>query len=98
MFIFFFFFSSRRRHTRYWRDWSSDVCSSDLANQRRHQEQHKHRRDCMANKPSHRCLPIKIEGGTSARLPHFQRHVKVEPTGGTAAKKGTKITTPAFIA
>src|SRR5258707_1034996 len=25
----FFFFSSRRRHTRYWRDWSSDVCSSD---------------------------------------------------------------------
>src|SRR3712207_7347053 len=24
------FFSSGRRHTRYWRDWSSDVCSSDL--------------------------------------------------------------------
>src|SRR3712207_9269273 len=30
MYRFFFFFSSRRRHTRYWRDWSSDVCSSDL--------------------------------------------------------------------
>src|SRR5215203_7108275 len=30
MIVFFFFFSSRRRHTRYWRDWSSDVCSSDL--------------------------------------------------------------------
>src|SRR3712207_7668075 len=29
--VLFFFFSSRRRHTRYWRDWSSDVCSSDLA-------------------------------------------------------------------
>src|SRR3712207_7978546 len=28
--VVFFFFSSRRRHTRYWRDWSSDVCSSDL--------------------------------------------------------------------
>src|SRR3712207_7160080 len=28
--MYFFFFSSRRRHTRYWRDWSSDVCSSDL--------------------------------------------------------------------
>src|SRR3712207_7699803 len=28
--LFCFFFSSRRRHTRYWRDWSSDVCSSDL--------------------------------------------------------------------
>src|SRR3712207_8943486 len=30
MLYFLFFFSSRRRHTRYWRDWSSDVCSSDL--------------------------------------------------------------------
>src|SRR5258707_10720270 len=30
VYFFFFFFSSRRRHTRYWRDWSSDVCSSDL--------------------------------------------------------------------
>src|SRR2546422_3756114 len=29
-FFFFFFFSSRRRHTRCSRDWSSDVCSSDL--------------------------------------------------------------------
>ena len=28
-----FFFSSRRRHTRYWRDWSSDVGSSDLSHQ-----------------------------------------------------------------
>src|SRR3712207_7905483 len=30
-----FFFSSRRRHTRYWRDWSSDVCSSDLVDRHR---------------------------------------------------------------
>src|SRR6266511_2188464 len=30
-FMFFFFFSSRRRHTSFSRDWSSDVCSSDLA-------------------------------------------------------------------
>src|SRR5207253_5955825 len=28
--FYFFFFSSRRRHTRWPRDWSSDVCSSDL--------------------------------------------------------------------
>src|SRR5204862_2834088 len=32
-FFFFFFFSSRRRHTRSLRDWSSDVCSSDLSSQ-----------------------------------------------------------------
>src|SRR5437762_4894736 len=31
MLFFFFFFSSRRRHTRYIGDWSSDVCSSDVA-------------------------------------------------------------------
>src|SRR2546429_4692632 len=31
----FFFFSSRRRHTRCSRDWSSDVCSSDLADTKR---------------------------------------------------------------
>src|SRR5207253_5619286 len=31
----FFFFSSRRRHTRWPRDWSSDVCSSDLRSIRR---------------------------------------------------------------
>src|SRR5438093_7542746 len=29
--LIFFFFSSRRRHTRLVSDWSSDVCSSDLA-------------------------------------------------------------------
>src|SRR6266581_85966 len=31
MFTLLFFFSSRRRHTRWTGDWSSDVCSSDLA-------------------------------------------------------------------
>src|SRR5437868_10046372 len=35
VFFFFFFFSSRRRHTRSKRDWSSDVCSSDLTRCRR---------------------------------------------------------------
>src|SRR6266508_6390814 len=32
--MWFFFFSSRRRHTRWPRDWSSDVCSSDLSDPR----------------------------------------------------------------
>src|SRR5690606_40040849 len=32
--IFLFFFSSRRRHTSFSRDWSSDVCSSDLSKDR----------------------------------------------------------------
>src|SRR5690606_39690793 len=32
--LFLFFFSSRRRHTSFSRDWSSDVCSSDLVSRR----------------------------------------------------------------
>src|SRR3712207_7816033 len=36
-------FSSRRRHTRYWRDWSSDVCSSDLLEDGHHEREGGHR-------------------------------------------------------
>src|SRR5439155_16828847 len=36
-----FFFSSRRRHTRWPRDWSSDVCSSDLGGSMRTKEKDK---------------------------------------------------------
>src|SRR5437868_14029474 len=43
MFVFFFFFSSRRRHTRSKRDWSSDVCSSDLYHGQLGQRQAWHR-------------------------------------------------------
>ena len=42
----FFFFSSRRRHTRLVRDWSSDVCSSDLHHRRRCAEVVRHRSRC----------------------------------------------------
>src|SRR2546422_6143953 len=43
--ILVFFFSSRRRHTRCSRDWSSDVCSSDLAPDREPVETHSTGRD-----------------------------------------------------
>src|SRR5207249_7033981 len=44
----FFFFSSRRRHTRSKRDWSSDVCSSDLDVQARFLNELEFRRtDCL---------------------------------------------------
>src|SRR6266508_5883147 len=36
--LYSFFFSSRRRHTRWPRDWSSDVCSSDLEREAGHAE------------------------------------------------------------
>src|SRR3712207_3777970 len=41
------FFSSRRRHTRYWRDWSSDVCSSDLIDLTR-SENHPFQQVCVS--------------------------------------------------
>src|SRR5262245_63021445 len=47
----FFFFSSRRRHTRCLSDWSSDVCSSDLALRRR--ESRPDPRTCLRG-PHHR--------------------------------------------
>src|SRR5690625_858711 len=40
----YFFFSSRRRHTRWPRDWSSDVCSSDLQVQHRDEKPEKQER------------------------------------------------------
>src|SRR5690606_4789663 len=43
-----FFFSSRRRHTRFSRDWSSDVCSSDLF-----VHKVKARTPCLGNEPFH---------------------------------------------
>src|SRR5690606_40478149 len=36
-------FSSRRRHTRFSRDWSSDVCSSDLRSNQWNNARHEHR-------------------------------------------------------
>src|SRR5215469_11081440 len=52
--FFFFFFSSRRRHTRSLRDWSSDVCSSDLgdpAHRARHEGRDGRLRACHRARP-----------------------------------------------
>src|SRR2546429_6852493 len=46
--VLFFFFSSRRRHTRCSRDWSSDVCSSDLATSSPESRRRPSRRSCEA--------------------------------------------------
>src|SRR5437870_8354668 len=54
---FFFFFSSRRRHTRWPRDWSSDVCSSDLRTAR----------------PASRARRARRRGRRSARRPRRDR-------------------------
>src|SRR5699024_11663320 len=57
----FFFFSSRRRHTRSKRDWSSDVCSSDLVSMK------------LGRKPLARRLRAGRERTTSAALSNHAR-------------------------
>src|SRR2546422_3282234 len=54
LWLFFFFFSSRRRHTRCSRDWSSDVCSSDLT--------HGCGRSLVGSSPGGDGLPVAPEG------------------------------------
>src|SRR2546429_3725914 len=78
MFVCVFFFSSRRRHTRCSRDWSSDVCSSDLknrtlcpANPRR--STHVHLRPHGLRLRAHRQLPYLRFPGPSAPLPQAAR-------------------------
>src|SRR5699024_11625810 len=51
-FLFFFFFSSRRRHTRSKRDWSSDVCSSDLVSKPSEETQQRDSEDTADNEES----------------------------------------------
>src|SRR5699024_11368058 len=66
----FFFFSSRRRHTRSKRDWSSDVCSSDLtrrtferiaADYSREQKEGKAKKRCAYEEAVH--TYYEMEGG-----------------------------------
>src|SRR6266496_6145209 len=67
----FFFFSSRRRHTRSLRDWSSDVCSSDL--------------DPRIGEPGHRSDPGLLAEPTSERASRHvcapRERVEVERKG-----------------
>src|SRR6266516_6512794 len=51
----FFFFSSRRRHTRSYGDWSSDVCSSDLAWRCSAARSHSRARPAEARRSPSRC-------------------------------------------
>src|SRR5439155_6750971 len=52
-----FFFSSRRRHTRWPRDWSSDVCSSDLTHPRDADTGWRRARRCRSGRAAARAAP-----------------------------------------
>src|SRR5690606_29822156 len=66
LFFFFFFFSSRRRHTRFSRDWSSDVCSSDLPPRRALRERSPYPPPARERAPGR--SPAAKGGNPSARL------------------------------
>src|SRR5690606_40512428 len=75
-----FFFSSRRRHTRFSRDWSSDVCSSDL---NRTCPAWKAERVVMAGVPAEAALDIlHLFGGEHAQT--RSQAVLLGPVGGLA--------------
>src|SRR3712207_4462032 len=65
----FFFFSSRRRHTRYWRDWSSDVCSSDLPGAGTAPESRACRRDAWGSPLRRGTPPLRSPPGAATRVP-----------------------------
>src|SRR5690606_40039081 len=65
-----FFFSSRRRHTRFSRDWSSDVCSSDLTSQSKERAE-REAPPCLSFDPA---ATIRLYGHDIVR--NGERHVK----------------------
>src|SRR5207245_3452414 len=64
---FIFFFSSRRRHTRCYRDWSSDVCSSDL------QDRTRSRRRDESDAARHLCRAQRALDAALRRPPRHRR-------------------------
>src|SRR3712207_2914310 len=86
----FFFFSSRRRHTRYWRDWSSDVCSSDLLRKNPAHGSSTLRTLCLAGPECSAVHPVPLENeptlvlGSSGKA--GSRYSSLNPTTGEHPK------------
>src|SRR4051794_41452442 len=76
----FFFFSSRRRHTRWTGDWSSDVCSSDLAES--HLGRHDHvtgpwRGDRSLTRPGPRTRPLRWDSSQPSEVTGMSRRTRI---------------------
>src|SRR2546422_3091131 len=87
----YFFFSSRRRHTRCSRDWSSDVCSSDLE---------------LVNEPSNRLTPriladraaaMAREVGLATDVLDESRIEELKMGGLLAVVEGSAVPAPVII-
>src|SRR5437660_12770774 len=79
-----FFFSSRRRHTRWPRDWSSDVCSSDLGGHEQlvaEHEPHRHRREASVR------VQDRNDGGHVGEIGRASCRERVEMSGEAVSIK-----------
>src|SRR5437868_9422215 len=71
--MYFFFFSSRSRHTRSKRDWSSDVCSSDLLRRCSHHRAGGHIPTVIGTTSRKSWPPCPAEATTSGKLWRIRR-------------------------
>src|SRR5690606_41189180 len=77
-----FFFSSRRRHTRFSRDWSSDVCSSDLARPWRGRPAHRDERASGRKRDRPPCGLVIVGAGLGLKGGALFRRVEVGRASG----------------
>src|SRR2546422_5594099 len=78
--MYFFFFSSRRRHTRCSRDWSSDVCSSDLK--------------LEVPEIQQQIVEIRAtarEAGSRTKIAVSSRDDSIDPVGACVGLKGSRV-------
>src|SRR5207253_1988369 len=88
-----FFFSSRRRHTRWPRDWSSDVCSSDLSSRRRSRSSYP---NAPAILPAPCCRSTAASRGLSSnasRISHPASRASMQAIVKEKRAPGLKVTT-----
>src|SRR5262245_65268668 len=83
----FFFFSSRRRHTRCLSDWSSDVCSSDLAATVLLGEQDRVRRAVDQGRHLGPAVPV----GARVGVGHAAEDLEVAGVGGVARSEERRV-------
>src|SRR6266496_4907702 len=99
-FVCFFFFSSRRRHTRSLRDWSSDVCSSDLdlADELPYMQPNTSVQILSVNgKPSSLQLPASVELAVVETEPGVKGDTVSNVTKPATLETGAVVQVPLFV-
>src|SRR5699024_11734829 len=89
----YFLFSSRRRHTRSKRDWSSDVCSSDLGNELKPSNEYE-MVTLLGQSPHQRLLPPPL----LPLPPHHQRRLLYEEKRSEERRVGKAVESSARCA